>query len=263
MSSAHLVRQGGISTLRAGGRAAAAPLPAGFSDADESMQSGLEVNSSARNYLGWIEELCAPHLGGRVLEVGSGRGDLTAAFAEGRQLVATDCSEQNLRHLEARFAGSPNISVEPLDAARFEPGEPFDSVVMVNVLEHISGDVKALERLRSGLAPGGRAIIYVPAFMALYSPWDAKIGHFRRYTKASLAETVEAAGLRITDLRYVNALGAGVWLTFCRLLRQEPAQSWVVRSWDRLAIPVLHGLERRVTPPFGISVFCVAERLAA
>lgn len=238
------------------------PAPASFADADTSMQSGLELNGSARNYLGWIEELCLPHLGGRVLEIGSGRGELTGAFAEGREVVATDLSPQNLRHLRERFAGHPGVSVQALDAAAYEPGatgrEPFDTAVMINVLEHIEDDTGALARIRAGLRPGGAVVLYVPAFSALYSPWDAKIGHFRRYTLDSLAATVRSAGLRVGELRYVNAFGAVMWFTFCRLLRQEPAQSWVVRSWDRLAIPVLHALERRVHPPFGISVFCVA-----
>lgn len=235
-------------------------MPAGFLEADESMQAGLEVNGQAKNYLRWIQELCQPHLGRRVLEVGSGRGDLTAGFAENRTLVATDCSQTNLTHLRQRFGNDPNIEVEALDAAKYSPRELFDSVVMINVLEHIEDDVAALRRLATGLAVGGKIVLYVPAFAALYSPWDAKIGHFRRYTAASLAGTVRAAGLRPTELRYVNAFGAVMWFTFCRMLRQEPAQTWVVRSWDKVALPVLHAVERRVSPPFGISVFCVAER---
>ncbi|MGH2719512.1 MAG: class I SAM-dependent methyltransferase, partial [Actinomycetota bacterium] len=201
-----------------------------------------------------------PHLGPRVLEIGSGRGDLTAGFADGRSLLATDCSETNLTHLRERFAAERNISVEALDAAQYQPRERFDSIVMINVLEHIEDDVTALRRLASGVAPGGKIVIYVPAYAALYSPWDAKIGHFRRYTMPSLAATVRAAGLRTSEMRYVNAFGALMWFAFCRVLRQEPAQTWVVRSWDALALPVLHAVEKRVSPPFGISVFCVAKR---
>lgn len=240
--------------------AIAKAAPAGFLDADESMQPGLEINGQAKNYLSWIQELVQPHLGRRVLEVGSGRGDLTAGFAQDRMLLATDCSDTNLTHLRERFAGERNIAVEALDAAQYQPRELFDSIVMINVLEHIEDDVAALRRLGSGLAPGGKIVIYVPAFAALYSPWDAKIGHFRRYTMPSLAATVRAAGLRPADMRYVNAFGALMWFAFCRMLRQEPAQTWVVRSWDKLALPVLHAVEKRVSPPFGISVFCVAER---
>lgn len=224
------------------------------------MQPGLEINGQAKNYLNWIQELVQPHLGRRVLEIGSGRGDLTAGFAEGRNLVATDCSQINLTHLRQRFGNDRHIAVEALDAAKYSPRELFDSVVMINVLEHIEDDVAALRRLASGLSAGGKIVIYVPAFASLYSPWDAKIGHFRRYTMPSLTATVRAAGLRPTELRYVNIFGAVMWFAFCRMLKQEPAQTWVVHSWDKLALPVLHAIEKRVSPPFGISVFCVAER---
>lgn len=235
-------------------------VPASFSEADAVMRTGLELNAAAKNYLGWIEELCRPYLGDRVLEVGSGQGALSEAFGRGRHLLATDLSEANLDTLRTRFAGNPAIEVASLDVAEFSASATFDSVIMINVLEHIEDDLAALKRLRSGLRPGGHVVLYVPAFSALYSEWDRKIGHFRRYTMASLAHVVSAAGLSVVDLRYVNSLGAVMWLLFCRLLRQEPAQSWVIQSWDKLVVPLLHGMERKIRPPFGISVFCAGRR---
>ena len=225
------------------------------------MRVGLELNASARHYLGWIEELCLPYLGRRALEIGAGQGTLSEAFGRGRELLATDLSEANLAALHRRFAGHPTITVASLDAAAFSADGEYDSVVMINVLEHIEDDLGSLRAIREGLRPGGHVVLYVPAFRSLYSEWDRKIGHYRRYTMATLAEVVSSAGLSVVELRYVNALGAIMWLLFCRLLRQEPAQSWVVRSWDRLAVPVLHAVERRLRPPFGISVFCVGRRL--
>jgi SAM-dependent methyltransferase len=227
--------------------------------ADAELQSGLEVLGSATNYLSWIRELCDPFLGREVLEVGAGRGDLTEGFAEGRAVTATDLSPAFLEALRARFAGNPNVRVDALDVEKFVPTQTYDSVVMINVLEHIERDIAALEALRGAIRPGGHIVIWVPAFQALYGDFDRRIGHYRRYTRTSLEERLVAAGYTIAASRYVNSVGMAAWFVFCRLLGQESSQGWVVQTWDRLAIPVLRVAERRFRSPFGLSVFCAAR----
>jgi 2-polyprenyl-3-methyl-5-hydroxy-6-metoxy-1,4-benzoquinol methylase len=234
--------------------------PSSFSAADAELQPGLEVLGSATNYLSWIGELCDPFLGREVLEVGAGRGDLTEGFAQGRVVTATDLSPAFLEALQARFAGNPNVRVGTLDLEEFVPGDRYDAVVMINVLEHIEHDIAALEALRGALRPGGHLVIWVPAFQALYSDMDRRIGHYRRYTRASLEARLVAAGYTIAESRYVNSLGMVAWFVFCRLLGQESSQGWVVQTWDRLAVPTLRLVERRFRAPFGLSVFCAARR---
>jgi SAM-dependent methyltransferase len=233
--------------------------PSSFSAADAELQPGLEVLGSATNYLSWIQELCAPFLGREVLEVGAGRGDLTERFAGGRVVTATDLSPAFLKALRERFAGNPDVRVGTLDLEEFVPSDRYDSVVMINVLEHIEHDIAALEALRGALRPGGHLVIWVPAFQVLYSEMDRRIGHYRRYTRASLEARLVAAGYTVAESRYVNSLGMVAWFVFCRLLGQESSQGWAVQTWDRLAVPVLRFAEDHVRSPFGLSVFCAAR----
>src|SRR3954452_7744006 len=161
-------------------RTRSSKTPAALDDAEAAINVGLTRNAEAANYQTWLYDLAAPHLGATCLEIGSGRGDLTAHLAQGRTLVATDVSEQFVGLLEDRFAGTSNVSVAQLDMDTFEPHEQYDSIVMMNVLEHIEDDEAALKTLRRALNPGGRIVLYVPAFMLLYSDFDREIGHYRR-----------------------------------------------------------------------------------
>ena len=89
------------------------------------------------------------------------------------------------------------------------------------------------------LLPGGRVCIFVPAFKALYSEFDARIGHFRRYRKAGLRAVVEQAGFRTVDVRYVNSLGFFAWFATARLLRLTPTAGPLTSAYDRFAVPAL------------------------
>ena len=112
---------------------------------------------------------------------------------------------------------------------------------------------------RTRLRPGGRIAIYVPAFEGLYSNFDRRVGHRRRYRRSHLAEVVDQAGLDVVEARYVNSVGAIAWWTFARQLGQVPTQGWSVRLFDQV-VPTLRRIEAEHPPRFGQSLFCVAER---
>lgn len=218
--------------------------------------------TAAPHYRHWQFTLVAPHLGESVVEVGSGVGHFSAQLAahRPRRLVLTDDDAPSLAALRERYAGTPGIEVRPLTLpGRPDLGEPVDSVVAINVLEHIPDDIGALRDLSAAVRPGGRLVLWVPAHERLYGEFDRKVGHVRRYDRRSLTAAVEAAGLRIREIHAVNALGAVAWwwavhkrsVTFPR-----PALVW---PYDNVLIPVAHALEKLVTPPFGQSMFCVAE----
>jgi SAM-dependent methyltransferase len=151
--------------------------------------------------------------------------------------------------------------VRDLDLDTYDPGaERFDSIVMVNVLEHIEDDGAALRKLREALRPGGRIILYVPAFMLLYSKFDREIGHYRRYKKAGLVELLRASGLRPIDARYVNSIGAPGWFLWVRVLGRASSDDVTIGACDRIVVPAARVYEDRWAPPFGLSVFAVAVR---
>jgi SAM-dependent methyltransferase len=220
----------------------------------------LDSLDGASNYADWIFELLEPHLGDRVLEVGAGHGTFTELLARQRTVVATELSARCITELDARFAARPDVTVLATDVAGAAPYGPYDAAVLVNVLEHIEDDAAALGDLASMLRPGGRLILWVPAFEGLYSDFDRRVGHYRRYRLPELRSKLSAAGLEPVGLRYANSLGAVAWWIFARQLRMNPTSARNARAFDRVGVPVVRGVERRLNLPFGQSVFAVGVR---
>lgn len=221
--------------------------------------AALDVAGEASpNYLQWIADLVAPHLGDHVLEVGAGIGAVTERVAPGRRVVACDLSDFCVARLRERFAGSPSVDVLQADLREWEPAERFDSILMVNVLEHIADDAGVLARLRGFLRPGGTVVLYVPALNGLYGAWDLKVGHYRRYSKWRVREVLRAGGLRPELVRYVNLLAIPAWAAFSR----SDVDATVGRSlslWDRAAVPAIRAVESRVAPPIGLNLLAVGR----
>jgi 2-polyprenyl-3-methyl-5-hydroxy-6-metoxy-1,4-benzoquinol methylase len=225
---------------------------------------GLEtVSDSAPAHLRWIADLLIPYLGSSTLEVGSGHGSITQHLANGRHLLATDLSDSCLDVLRTRFAESPNVEVRRMDLRSIDVRDYFHSVVLVNVLEHIYDDSAALRTLSERLHEGGHCLIYVPALNWLYGPHDRDLGHYRRYSKRRLAAVVREAGLTPVKLHYVNMLAIPAWMLFSsRSVNREDPQA-VGRSldiWDRVGVPLTRRLERRMSPPVGLNLLCVARK---
>jgi len=232
---------------------------ADFAEADLELAETLDNLDGAAGYAAWIFELCAPHLHGRVLEVGAGHGTFTELIA-GRvdEVVATDLSERCAAILDERFASDPKVSVVCGGLEEIGDRGLFDSVVVINVLEHIEDDRAALDTLAGLLRPGGALILWVPAFEALYSDFDRRVGHVRRYRSEELRAKVETAGLEVTESRYVNPVGGLAWLVTAKWLRRTPTDAGPVRIFDRYFVPWLRRVDRHFHPPFGQSVFLSA-----
>jgi len=234
---------------------------ADFSAADEELATTLDSLDGARNYAEWILELIEPHLGDEVLEVGAGHGTFTEMLArKAKRVVACDLSERCADRLRERFSGDEHVEVLHGSIDSADTHGPFDSVVLINVLEHIEDDDGALRDARSLLKRGGRVVLWVPAFSFLYSDFDRKIGHHRRYGRTRLRTQLADVGYEVRTVSYVNAIGAVAWLVLARFLRRTPTDSAPVRVFDKYFVPVLKRLERRWRPPFGQSVLAIAVR---
>jgi SAM-dependent methyltransferase len=235
--------------------------PAAVEEADQELEGTLDNLDDAVNYADWIYALMAPYLGERVLEVGAGHGTLTdRLLAGGCTVTATDLSPRCVSVLEERYAGSSSVTVLQADVDDAPGLGQFDAVVLVNVLEHIGDDARALRALEKALLPGGHLVLYVPAFEALYSDFDRRIGHHRRYHGEELRALVADTGLEVVDLRHVNMIGAVAWWILATKLRQTPTKRWSALTFDRLFVPVISRVERRWPPPFGQSLLCVARK---
>ena len=223
---------------------------------DQNLTVGLVQLSDADNYLNWISDLCEGYLGETVLEIGAGRGDFTTRFAEGRRVHATEVSESSLGVLRSTFGTDSRIEISTLDI--FENHDrKYDSVVLINVLEHLENDVMAIKALKRLLRPNGNLVLYVPAFWLLYSKHDFSIGHYRRYRKSELCQLLIEEGFDIVESKYVNFVGAIGWLIVCRILKKTASDVTTVGLMNRYVIPTVRRLESKVNPPFGISTFVV------
>jgi 2-polyprenyl-3-methyl-5-hydroxy-6-metoxy-1,4-benzoquinol methylase len=231
--------------------------PAEFEDADSELSSVLLSLEGATNYNQWIYSLIEPHLGENVLEIGAGHGELTERLQQGRKVTATDLSAKCIDRLRERFAGNSNVAIRQVDIASTPDGQLYDSVVLVNVLEHIEDDSNALEKLRISLRPGGRICVFVPAFDGLYSDFDRRIGHRRRYRRSGLISVLDRAGFAIEEARYINTLGAMAWWVMARQLGQVPTQKWSVALFDRFVVPSLQRIEAGRELRFGQSLLCI------
>ena len=139
------------------------------------------------------------------------------------------------------------------------PGS-YDTVVLLNVLEHIPDDHQALGDIFESLAPGGKMVLWVPAFEALYSKFDERIGHYRRYRRNKLTTLVHNVGFGHVTARYTNMPGFFAWWLVVRMMRRTPTSGRLASIYDRVFIPVIRRVERVVRPPIGQSLLVVAQR---
>lgn len=218
----------------------------------------LEVLASARRYNEWIASLALPHLGGDPIEIGSGLGDQATFWLRSgvRALTLSDSDARSVAYLAQRFSAQKHVVVRLLDITDAEPAE-HSTAVAINVLEHTLEDQRALRALGQLVRPGGRVVVFVPAFEFAMSRFDREIGHVRRYTKATLIEAFIAAGIQPVDCRYINAPGLIAWMAMMKLLRRSPADGRLVRLWDAAVVPITRAVEARWQPPFGQSVLGV------
>jgi SAM-dependent methyltransferase len=242
-------------------KAAADTGTASFEEADVHLEEALShLDDVTGNYADWVHSLLEPHLGARVLEVGAGHGTMTERLAtDGRTVLATDLSPRCVELLEKRFAADDAVEVAYGDVVATAAGRTFDSAVLVNVLEHIDGDVAALADIKTVLAPGAKVGIFVPAFEGLTSDFDRQVGHVRRYRRSTLATTVSRAGFEVEDIRYVNLPGFFAWWLVARTLGISPTSKGLAGVYDRWFVPVVRRIEARRAPVLGQSLICIGR----
>lgn len=224
----------------------------------------VEQSSPQPRYKRYQFELIAPHCGSSVLEVGSGQGDFAAQFRGLRRLVLTDVDATAVELLRQRFARRPEVEVMAFDLDSVaELAQPVQSVVAINVLEHIADDTAALRALAKLVEPGGAIVLWVPAYPALYGDFDRLVGHHRRYTPAALRRVADDAGLAVERCHAVNLLGGLAWWAAVRMGGTGSPKPRMVAAYDRYVVPVTRAIERLRPPPFGQSVLCVARTARA
>ncbi len=150
------------------------------------------------------------------MEIGAGIGNLSQHLALRRkQYIISDYDEEHIGRLRVRFQHWPNVSLLRCDLLRTEDFAAVqgqaDTVICLNVLEHIADDAVGLRNIAGTLMPGGRAIILVPQDQRIYGTLDKVLGHYRRYSEAELRERMGAAGFEVEHVLHFNRVTRPGW----------------------------------------------------
>jgi 2-polyprenyl-3-methyl-5-hydroxy-6-metoxy-1,4-benzoquinol methylase len=197
----------------------------------------LDAVSAAPKFNRWMADTIRPWVGQRVLEIGAGMGNMTRQLCARRKLyVATDLDEEHMATLSGNFRHRPSLRTARLDAENAGHFQPFagemDTVICLNVLEHIKDDHGTLQRIRTLLQPGGRLILLVPNDPRAYGSVDEAIGHFRRYTKATLTAAVEGAGYQLEEMLEFNRVSMPGWRFTGQVLKARTLSSSTLKIFD-------------------------------
>ena len=219
--------------------------------------SELDLFMHATNWKKYWAGKLRPFVSGDVLDVGAGLGATFDYLSDGAS--SWTCLEPDaglcaqLEQRLATHARPPRVLAGTLEA--LAPEARFDTIVYIDVLEHIEGDRAELSAAARHLRPGGTLVVLSPAFQFLYSPFDRSVGHFRRYTRATL-RAVTPAGLRVKSWFFLDGLGVGASL-FARLAKKKAPTVAQIDTWDKLLVPVSIVTDSLTSRLFGRSIIMV------
>lgn len=220
--------------------------------------SELEVFEQATNWKSYFNSQLSGYLRGRVLEVGAGLGATTRLLCDGRQdeWVALEPDPALAQGMRERLAADPlpiPVEVRVATLADLPAEELFDTILYIDVLEHIEDDRREMERAARHLKPGGRVIVLAPAHQCLYTPFDQAIGHYRRYSIRSLRGAAPR-NLRAERLFYLDSVGMLASLANRLLLRSAQPSLRQVLFWDRVLVRTSRVVDRLLRYRVGKSV---------
>jgi len=217
-------------------------------------------------YNRWLADRFRGALGARVLEIGAGFGNMTRHLTDRELVVASDLDPIALEYLRGAFRDEESVRVAsyrfPLGAAERQEIRALriDTVVCLNVLEHIENDAATLSDMHEVLQPGGRLVVIVPALARLYGSLDEHLHHFRRYEKAELERKVREAGFALEECRFLNRPGILGWYLNGKILRRRVLPSGQLAAF-KLLLPLLRREETN-PPPIGMSLLAIARKEA-
>jgi glycosyltransferase involved in cell wall biosynthesis len=223
----------------------------------------LQSVRRARGFNRWLVRQLSPYVGDRVMEAGSGIGNLTEFFLDRQRLVCVDADPFYVERLSQRYGHLANLSFHEGDLSQLECSSEFasaqlDTIICINVLEHIEDDNKVLSNFFQLLRPGGHALLLVPAHPRLYTAMDKTLGHYRRYTREELVGKLQQAGFDVVADCGFNRLGTLGWFVSGKLLGRTTLSAGQMKLYEHL-LPLAKLVERiGVLPP--LSVIAVGRK---
>lgn len=220
----------------------------------------LESMSQAIWYNQWTLKKFEPFLRGKILEVGCGIGNFTQTLTNYGEVFAIDIEESYLQQISKTLKNKGKIGFGDIEKGKyFFDGQKFDSIVCLNVLEHIGNDVMAVKNLYQLIKNHGYLILLVPIHPFLYGRIDQAIGHFRRYTKEEIINKLKMSGFNIIKSRKLNFFGAIGWLVAGKILKEEKVEDEKIKIFNFFS-PFILPLENLIEPPLGTSILIIAQK---
>lgn len=222
----------------------------------------LHSLEKAQQFNRWMAEAIAPYVGARVLEIGAGIGNITTWLLPRDLYLASDINPHYLDYLKNLALGKPYLKVARIDLedpACFEPWKgQFDTVVCLNVLEHVRDPLQSLRNVHDVLAPGGRLVLYVPAGQKLYSSLDEVLGHRTRYSQEMLREEFQKTGFTVEVMKDFNRISVPGWWLNGKVMKRRHFSRTQLKVFN-MGVPVIRRLDRML-PWKGLGIIAVARR---
>jgi glycosyltransferase involved in cell wall biosynthesis len=199
----------------------------------------LDSLSETHRFNRWMADTIRGYVGAHVLEIGAGIGNMSQHLASHRKsYIASDYDAEHVARLRARLQSRPNVSLMRCDLSCEHDFSPIqgqsDTVICLNVLEHIEDDAGGLRNIASALRPGGRAIILVPQDQRIYGTLDTVLGHYRRYSEPELRTRMEAAGFQMETVLHFNRITRPGWFWNGRILKRQHFSRFQLYIFDRM-----------------------------
>ena len=217
----------------------------------------------APNYNAAILKYFAPYLGGQVVEVGAGIGTFSQCLLSLPQITTLTLVEpaKNLfPTLRKKLSGNSKVRFVNGNLQSVASSLSCDSVVLINVLEHVENDEELLSTIHQVLKPEGTVLLFVPALPGLYGSLDKEFGHIRRYRKGELGSLLTKVGFQVECLRYFNLPGILSWFVFGKIFKCKTLNPWSIWLYDRLFMSWIPQFERMWDPALGQSLLAVSTK---
>ena len=237
-----------------------------FKEIDEEGMETLKAISEANKFNEWMYHRIAPDCSGKILEIGSGIGNISEYFIKDKaEIYLSDLRENYLSFLEKNYmdkaAGILKMDIVDQDFDELYKDQlgSFDTVFALNVVEHIKDDALAMKNITKLLKPNGKVIILVPAFNALYNSFDVALEHYRRYTKKTLNKNFISSNLEIQKSSYFNAAGIAGWILSGAILKKKTIPAGQMKLYNKL-VPIFKVVDKVIFNSFGLSVVTVGKK---
>jgi SAM-dependent methyltransferase len=227
----------------------------------------LQNLSEARRLNRWMFSTIRPYIKGRVMEIGSGIGNISFFFIQERiPLVLSDLNPHYCSRLQEDYCGEPmvrgiyqmDLALEDFEMEYADLLESFDTVFALNVMEHIANDRRAVTNAKKLLNKNGHLILLVPAYTALYNGLDIGLEHWRRYNRQSLKKLL-SNDFEIVMTQYFNLAGILGWLLTGSILKKQTLPPGQLRLYDKL-VPLFRATDAMTFQQIGLSVIAIGKK---